>query len=32
MFKEGVLKVCDEYVGRRKGGEINGIHGGGTRT
>ena len=34
-FKEGLLKACDEvplYVGTRKGGEIKGTHGGGTKT
>ena len=30
-FKEGVLKACDEYVRRKKGGEIKGTPGGGTR-
>ena len=32
-FKEGVLKACNEvqYVGRRKGGEMKGKHGGGIR-
>ena len=30
-FREGKLKASDEVWGRRKEGEIKGIHGGGTR-
>ena len=28
-FKDGVLKACDEVCGKKRGGEVKKIHGGG---
>ena len=30
-FKDGVLKACNEVCGRKRGGEVKEIHGGGMK-